>query len=418
MSIMDFSKLYSDRAKRMRGSEIREILAVTQRSDVISFAGGLPNPGTFPNKEIAEATKWTLENYSHLALQYSPTEGIPELREEVAKYLNKDGTRYTKDNVLITNGSQQGLDLLGRIFLEPGSKVVVGSPTYLGAIQAFENYLIREKDFVPVKSDDDGMDPDSIEETLTRLKRAGQVCKFIYTVPTFQNPAGTVMSESRRRKILELAYQFDTFIVEDDPYGKLRFDGTEVPKIAKMDKDGDRVLYLGTFSKVLVPGFRLAWSAGPEKLIRQMGIGKQAMDLCTNAYTQFLTVKMMRDGLLERQLPKIITLYRKKRDIMMKAFGEHMPKETTKWTKAQGGLFTWVTVDKSVDCTKMLRKAVDNGVAYVPGNSFFVDFSGPNTMRVNFSHPADEKIPEGVERLARTLKAELKANPERKTVMA
>src|SRR5688572_27795938 len=297
---MDFSKLYSDRAKRMRASEIRQILAVTQRSDVISFAGGLPNPATFPKKEILEATDWTLKHHGNLALQYSPTEGIPELRDEVAKYLNRDGTKYTRDSILVTNGSQQGLDLLGRIFLDPGSKVIVGSPTYLGAIQAFENYLVREKDFVAVKSDDQGMIPESMEETLLRLKREGTTPKFIYTVPTFQNPAGTVSPESRRRKILELAYQFDTFIVEDDPYGQLRFDGEPVKKYAALDKDGERVVYLGTFSKILVPGFRLAWTAGPTKLMQQLAVGKQAMDLCSSAFTQFITTKLMQDSLIDR----------------------------------------------------------------------------------------------------------------------
>lgn len=399
----------------MRASEIREILAITQRSDVISFAGGLPNPATFPTKEIEEATRWTLKEHAKLALQYSPTAGIPELREELAQFLNREGTRYSPDDILITNGSQQGLDLLGRIFLEHGSKILVGSPTYLGAIQAFENYLIREQDFIPVRSDEDGMDPDSIEETLERLKRERKPVKFIYTVPTFQNPAGTVMTESRRRRILDLAHEHDVFIVEDDPYGQLRFDGEPVPKISAMDKEG-RVVYLGTFSKILVPGFRLAWTAGPTKIIRQMEVGKQAMDLCTNAFTQFITAKLMRDGLVDRHLPEIIRLYRRKRDIMMKAFSQNMPKENTKWTKAQGGLFTWVTVDPSVDCTQMLRRAVENGVAYVPGNSFFVDFSGPNTMRVNFSHPTDEQIPAGVERLARTLESQQKT--ARKPVVA
>jgi 2-aminoadipate transaminase len=413
---MDFSKLYADRAKRMRASEIREILAITQRSDVISFAGGLPNPATFPTKEILDATKWTLDNHYKLALQYSPTEGIPELREAVAGYLNRDGTSWTKDDILITNGSQQGLDVLGRLFLDPGSKVIVGSPTYLGAIQAFENYLVRDKDFVAVNSDDDGMDPQSIEDTLRRLQREKAATKFIYTVPTFQNPAGTVMTEKRRKRVLELAHEYDTFIVEDDPYGKLRFEGKELPTIASMDKEKERVVYLGTFSKILVPGFRLAWTAGPPKLMKQMGIAKQAMDLCTNAFTQFITSKLMQDGLIDRHLPEIIKLYRTKRDIMMKAFEKRLPRENTKWTKAQGGLFTWVTVDPGIDCTKMLREAVANGVAYVPGNSFFVDFRGPNTMRVNFSHPTDEQIPIGVDRLAKTLEAQAKAL--KKPVMA
>lgn len=406
---MDFSKFYADRAKRMRASEIRQILAVTQRSDVISFAGGLPNAATFPKKEILEATDWTLKHHGNLALQYSPTEGIPELRDEVAQYLNRDGTKYDRDSILITNGSQQGLDILGRIFLDPGSKVIVGSPTYLGAIQAFENYLVRENDFVPVRSDADGMDPASVEETLIRLKREGAKTKFIYTVPTFQNPAGTVSPESRRRKILDLAYEHDTFIVEDDPYGQLRYDGDPVKKYAAMDRDGDRVVYLGTFSKILVPGFRLAWTAGPKKLMEKLAVGKQAMDLCTSAFTQFITFKLLQDGLIDDHLPQIVKLYRHKRDLMMKALGERMPKENTTWTKAQGGLFTFLSTDRTIDTSKMLMPAIKNGVAYVPGNSFFVDFSGPNTMRLNFSHPTDEQIPTGVDRLAKTLEAELKS---------
>jgi 2-aminoadipate transaminase len=405
---MDFTKLYSDRAKRMRASEIRQILALTQRSDVISFAGGLPNPATFPKKDILEATDWALKTHGNLALQYSPTEGILELRDAVAAHLNKDGTNYDRDSVLITNGSQQGLDLMGRIFLDPGSKVLVGSPSYVGAIQAFENYLVRDKDFVAVQSDGEGMRPESVEEALEALRKQGTRLKFIYTVPTFQNPAGTVTPESRRRKILDLAYEYDTFILEDDPYGQLRFDGEPVKKYAALDRDGDRVVYLGTFSKILVPGFRLAWTAGPKKLMQQLAIGKQAMDLCTSAFTQFITLKLLQDGTIDSRVPEIIKLYRHKRDLMESALRKRMPTEATTWTKPQGGLFTFLRADPQIDATKMLMAAIKNGVAYVPGNSFFVDFSGPNTMRLNFSHPTDEQIPIGVERLAKTLEAELK----------
>jgi 2-aminoadipate transaminase len=392
----------------MKASEIREILAVTQRSDIISFAGGLPNPQTFPTQAIEDATRDVLARVPQLALQYSPTDGIPELREEIAKHLNRDGTNYTADNILVTNGSQQGLDLIGRVLLDPGSKVLVGSPTYLGAIQAFENYLVREKDLVAVRSDQDGMDPASVEETLDRLKREGATVKAIYTCPTFQNPAGTVMSASRRRKLLELAHAHDVLIIEDDPYGKLRFDGDEVPKLASMDKE-DRVIYLGTFSKILVPGFRLAWTAAHPKVVRQMSVAKQAVDLCTNAFTQFITAQLMQQGLIDRHLPEIIALYRSKRDIMMKAMEQRMPSGTT-WTRAQGGLFTWAQVPEGVDTAKMFPRAIQNKVAYVPGRSFFVNGRGENTMRINFSHPADEMIPVGVERLAATIEAEMKAS--------
>lgn len=404
---MDFSKFYTERARRMKASEIREILAVTQRSDIISFAGGLPNPQTFPVAEIEAATKDVLHRVPHLALQYSPTEGIPELREAVSKMLNRDGAKYAAENIMITNGSQQGLDLIARVFLDPGSKVLVGSPTYLGAIQSFENYLRRESDLVPVRSGENGMDMDSVDETLTRLKKAGTPAKLIYTCPTFQNPAGTVMPTTARRRLLELANAHDVLIIEDDPYGKLRFEGDPVPTMTSMDKEG-RVIYLGTFSKILVPGFRLAWTACDAKLLRQMAIGKQAMDLCTNAFTQFLTAHLMGQGLIERHLPEIIALYRHKRDLMMRAMDARMP-AGTKWTKAKGGLFTWAEIPGGIDTAKMFPRAIQNKVAYVPGRSFFVDGKGENTMRINFSHPADDMIPVGVDRLASTIEQEIRA---------
>lgn len=404
---MDFTPLFSERARRMKASDIREILAVTQRSNVISFAGGLPNPVTFPVDAIRKATDEVLQDDATLALQYSPTEGVPELREQIANLLNEDGTEYETNQIMITNGSQQGLDLLGRVFLEPGSKVLVGKPTYLGAIQAFENYLHREDDFVPVESDEDGMIPDSVEDTLKSLQGQGVRPKFVYVVPTFQNPAGTVLSESRRKRLLDIAHEYDTFLIEDDPYGKLRFEGDEIPKLSVLDKGEGRVLYLGTFSKILVPGFRLAWTAGPAKLVRQLVIAKQATDLCTNAFTQFITARMLSEGIVQRHLPEIVKVYRKKRDLMMNAMEQRMPDGVT-WTKSHGGLFTFATGPEGLDATAMLRTAVDNGVAYVPGQSFFVDGSGANTMRLNFSHPEDEQLPEGVDRLASTIETELK----------
>lgn len=404
---MDFTPLFSERARRMKASDIREILAVTQRSNVISFAGGLPNPVTFPVEAIRKATDQVLKEDATLALQYSPTEGVPELRDQIATLLNEDGTDYETNQIMITNGSQQGLDLIGRVFLEPGSKVLVGKPTYLGAIQAFENYLHRENDFVAVESDENGMIPDSVEDTLKALHGKGVRPKFVYVVPTFQNPAGTVLSESRRKRLLDIAHEYDTFLIEDDPYGKLRFEGDEVPKLSVLDKGEGRVLYLGTFSKILVPGFRLAWTAGPAKLVRQLVIAKQATDLCTNAFTQFVTARMLAEGIVQRHLPKIVDVYRRKRDILLDAMDERMPDGVT-WTKSHGGLFTFATCPEGLDATGMLRTAVDNGVAYVPGQSFFVDGSGANTMRLNFSHPEDEQLPEGVDRLASTIETELK----------
>lgn len=393
---MDVERLFSDRAKRMKASEIRELLKLTQRSDIISFAGGLPNPLTFPIQDIEKACVRVLKEEPELALQYGTTEGYAPLRHELAAMMKKDGSHYSADHFLITNGSQQGLDLLGKVFLNQGDKVLVSNPTYLGALSAFNTYNCE---YVAVSSDREGMRVDALEETLVRLKKRGERAKFLYTVPTFMNPTGTVMPAARRRKVLDLAHEHDILVVEDDPYGKLRFDGDAVPLLASMDKE-DRVVYLGTFSKILVPGFRLAWAAGPEAVVRKMVIAKQAVDLCTNAYTQFVTADLMKDGLIDRHLPKIISLYRKKRDIMLKTMEATFPKENTSWTRSQGGLFSWAELPMGVDTEAMLNDAIAAKVAYVPGRPFHIDGTGKNTMRLNFSHPTDEKVKEGVERLA------------------
>ena len=404
---MDVERLFSDRAKRMKASEIRELLKLTQRADIISFAGGLPNPLTFPVPEIEKACLRVLKEEAGVALQYSTTEGYGPLRDQLAAMMKKDGAPFTADHFVITNGSQQGLDLLGKVFLNQGDRVLVSNPTYLGAISAFNTYNCE---YVPVASDKEGMRTDALEETLVRLRKRGERAKFLYTVPTFMNPTGTVMPTARRKKVLELAHEHDLLVVEDDPYGKLRFDGDPVPTMASLDKEG-RVLYLGTFSKILVPGFRLAWAAGPEAVIRKMVIAKQAVDLCTNAFTQFVTADMMKAGLIDRHLPQIVALYRKKRDIMLKAMDAHFPKENASWTRSQGGLFSWAELPPGVDTEAMLTDAVANKVAYVPGRPFHIDGSGKNTMRLNFSHPADEKVKEGVERLAQVVQAAIKKLP-------
>ena len=398
---MEFGTLFSQRTHLMKASEIRELLKLTERPNIISFAGGLPNPGTFPTQEIEEAVHRVLRDHAKSALQYSTTEGVAVLREAVAAHLRRDGMRVAPDEVLITNGSQQGLDLLGRVFLDRGDTIIVSSPTYLGAMQSFSAYGCK---YATAESDQDGIDPASVEETLARLKKEGTHPKFLYVVSTFANPTGTTISAARRRRLLELAHEHDLVIVEDDPYGKLRFDGDAVPTIHSMDKDEGRVIYLGTFSKILVPGFRLAWSVAPAEVTRKMVISKQGVDLCTNAFTQFIAADLLAGGLIDRHLPDIISLYRRKRDIMLTAMDRHFPKESTTWTRSQGGLFTWAELPSHLNTIEMLKPAIDREVAYVPGKSFFPDpAEGFNTMRLNFSHPADDKIKLGVERLGQVI---------------
>jgi 2-aminoadipate transaminase len=394
---VDFGPLYSQRTHLMKASEIRELLKLTEKPSIISFAGGLPNPATFPVHEVEEATKRVLRDHAKQALQYSTTEGVTVLREAVAEHLRKDGMDVHPDEVLITNGSQQGLDLLGRVFIDRGDTLVVANPTYLGALQSF-NYFGAK--YATADSDGDGVVPERLEETLLRLKRQGVRPKFLYLVPTFANPTGTSIPAGRRKKILDLAHQHDLMIVEDDPYGKLRFDGEDIPSIHSLDKGEGRVIYLGTFSKILVPGFRLAWSVAPHDVTRKMVISKQSVDLCTNAFTQYIAADLLAGGLIDKHLPQIIGLYRKKRDLMLKAMDKHFPKEQTRWTKSQGGLFTWAEMAPHVNTIEMLKEAIAKDVAYVPGKSFYPDpKEGFNTMRLNFSHPSDEKIQVGVERL-------------------
>lgn len=394
---MDLGPLYSARTHAQKASEIRELLKLTERPNIISFAGGLPNPGTFPIAEVEEATRRVLRDHAKSALQYSTTEGVTSLREAIAEHLRKDGMQVHPDEVLITNGSQQGLDLLGRVFLDRGDTLIVSNPTYLGALQAFNYFGAR---YATANSDEDGIIPESVEETLVALKRQGIRPKFLYVVSTFANPTGTSISAPRRRRLLELAHEHDLLIVEDDPYGKLRFEGEPIPTMLSMDKGEGRVIYLGTFSKILVPGFRLAWSVAPVEATRKLVISKQSVDLCTNAFTQYIAADLLAGGLIDRHLPDIISLYRRKRDIMLGAMERHFPKEGVHWTHSHGGLFTWATMPEHVNATEMLKAAIEREVAYVPGKSFFPDPKvGFNTMRMNFSYPADDKIKVGVERL-------------------
>ncbi len=400
---MDFASLYSDIAKTIRASEIRELLKLTQQPDVISFAGGLPNPKSFPVSDIKEIINNLLDERGSDILQYGTTEGVKELKRALIERMERvHGIKADMDNILITHGSQQGLYLLGKVFLNLKDIVIVEAPTYLGALNAFQTYFPR---YISVPLDDEGMRTDLLEEKLRFLVKEKLKPKFIYTVPTFHNPAGTCMPLDRRKHLLEIVEELDMFIVEDDPYGELRFSGEKVPHLKALDRN-DRVLYFSTFSKILAPGFRIAFAVGPKEVIRKFALAKQGVDLCTNPFGQYVAAEYVKKGYLDRHLKNIIAMYKEKRDIMLDAMDEYFPKEAM-WTRPDGGMFLWVTLPKTVNTEKMFPKAIEKKVAYVHGAAFYPDRSGTNTMRLNFTHPSNDKIPEGVKRLSEVIREEL-----------
>ena len=397
-----FSHLFSERARAMKASEIRELLKVTQKKDVISFAGGLPNPSAFPVEQIQKITDKLLRERPNEVLQYGTTEGVTELRVAIAERMRRKGIECTEKNILITQGSQQGLDLISKVFLDPKNLVITGFPTYLGATNSFASYQAQMEG---IPQDDDGMPPDLLEEKLWRMHRHGRNSKMLYLVPTFQNPSGVTMTESRRRKVLEIAAQHDLLVIEDDPYSSIRFEGDDVPPMKKFDTDG-RVIYLGTFSKILAPGLRVAWVVASEEMLAKMTIAKQSTDLCSNTLGQWIAHEYLASGQVEPHIAKICQLYKRKRDLMLGAMEEQFP-EGTVWTKPHGGLFTWATLPAHIDTREMFQQALAKNVAYVIGSAFYPDGSGRNTMRLNFSYPTDEDIIEGVKRLAGVIREEM-----------
>ncbi|WP_457742332.1 aminotransferase-like domain-containing protein [Thermococcus sp.] len=402
---LNFESFFSEKALQMKASEIRELLKLVETSDVISLAGGLPAPETFPVEVIKKIAQEILEKHADKALQYGTTKGFTPLRLALARWMER---RYeipmSKVEVMIVAGSQQALDLIGRVFIDPGDVVIVEAPTYLAALNAFKYY---GPEFVSIPMDHDGMKIDLLEEKLEELKRKGKRVKFVYTVSTFQNPMGVTMSRERRKRLVELAKEYDFLIVEDNPYSELRYSGEPVPPIKHFDDEG-RVLYLGTFSKIFAPGFRLGWIAAHPHFIRKIEIAKQAVDLCANPFGQAIAWKYVEDGHLDEHIPKIVKFYKPRRDAMLKALDEFMP-EGVEWTRPDGGMFVWVTLPEGIDTKLMMEKAIAKGVAYVPGEAFFANRDVKNTMRLNFTYVPEETIREGVKRLAEVIEDEIKA---------
>jgi len=397
------AEFYSFLASQAEASAIREILKLVQKPEVISLAGGLPDPATFPAEEIRGIVNNILSNNSAQVLQYGTTEGLPGLRKSILEFLSTDGIKGNLENIIITSGSQQGLDLVGKVFLSPEDVAIVELPSYLAALSAFRSY---GGELVGIPMDEEGMQMDLLEEKLTQLKEEGKKVKFIYTISNFQNPAGVTMSLSRRKKILKIAQKFNLFIVEDNPYEKLRFEGESIPSIYSLDTDG-RVISLGTFSKILCPGLRLAWMLGNKEIIGKLALLKQATDLCTNILSQSIAYEYFQLGKFTENIEGNIDIYREKRDAMLDALERYFPPQAT-WTKPQGGFFIIATLPDYIDTGEMMIEAVKENVAYVPGSPFFANGGGKNTMRLAFCYPSSEKIVEGIKRLGKVIKRNIK----------
>jgi len=370
---------------------------------MISFAGGLPAPETFPIDDLKKIAVEVLEKDGGNALQYGTTEGDPLLRKMLVERHNRQGLNIGIENLIITSGSQQGLDLIARVLIDQDDYVLCGLPSYLGGISAFGVYGAKLKG-IPL--DDLGMKPDELEKTIITLKDLGRKIKFVYIIPDFQNPAGITLPESRRLKIIDIAEKYNLLIVEDSPYREIRFEGEPQRMMFSLDKNG-RVITLCTFSKIFAPGFRVGWVISQPEILDKIVQAKQTADLCTSAFVQKILARYLEKGLLEKNLPKTIALYRERRNHMLECFRKYMP-EKVKWTEPQGGLFLFVTMPAYIDAGNILRKAIDNNVAFVDGATFFCNDSGHNTMRINFSYSNRDEIEKGVERLALVIKEELK----------
>lgn len=386
----------------MKPSEIRELLKYASSPSLISLGGGMPNPETFPIEEMQEIISYVLKNSGKYALQYGNTGGLNELRSETKK-LVKDTENIDADEkgIIITSGSQQALYALGKILVTPGEVAITEAPTYVGAISAFNANGV---DMHGIPMDENGMRIDLLEREISDLKAKGIKPKFIYTIPNFQNPAGYTMSLERRKRLVEISNENGIPIIEDNPYGELRYRGQKIPSIKSLDKDGN-VTYLGTFSKVMTPGLRIGYTVGPFEVIEKMNLLKQALDLSTNTLSQYIAYEYVKRGIIYEQIPKTIKLYKRKMEIMLKALGDYFPEGST-WSKPDGGMFIWATVSENIDTTAMVRKAIKNNVAYVSGSAFYPKGEKRNSMRLNFTYPQDEQIPLAIERLAGVIREE------------
>jgi 2-aminoadipate transaminase len=385
---------FAERADQLQSSFIREILKITQQPEIISFAGGLPSPLTFPVDEMKIAFDKVLSENGKVALQYGPTDGYLPLRQWIADSLSTNGAKIIPEQVLMTSGSQQALDLLGKVLIDEGSRVLVETPSYLGALQAFSVY---RPEFKSVDTDEHGLVPSSLDAV-------AEGARLLYALPNFQNPTGRTLSAERRVELVETCARLGLPLIEDDPYGALSYKGDPLPKMVAMNPDG--VIYMGSFSKVLTPGIRLGYVVAPLPLVRRLELAKQAADLHTSQLTQMVVHEVIKDGFLARHIPKIRTLYGDQCQVMLDAMARHFP-AGVEWTKPEGGMFIWVTLPKHIDAMKLLDEAIAQKVAFVPGAPFYANAPETNTLRLSFVTVPPERIRAGIEILAKLIAAKI-----------
>ncbi|MFM9164274.1 MAG: PLP-dependent aminotransferase family protein [Solirubrobacterales bacterium] len=389
-----YAALFASRTRVMTSSVMRDLMAITERPEVISLAGGLPDTASFPAEEMARVMGQVARDDSARALQYGPTDGLASTREVIAQVMEWQGVGVDPGDILVTTGGQQAIDLACKALIDPGDVIVAEGPTYPGAIPTFSSY---QADVVQVGMDEDGMKVDELEETLARLEAEGRRPKFIYTVPTFQNPAGVTMSLPRRRRLVEIAAERELIVLEDEPYSLLRYEGTPLPTLLELD-GGRFVVHAGTFSKMLAPGLRLGWAIAPRPVMEKLVLGAQATTLCPSPFTQLFVSGYMATGQWRTYIEELRGIYTGRRDAMLAALEAHFPPAAT-WTRPQGGLFVWATLPGFIDTTDLLARALGANVAFVPGRAAFVNGDGGSSMRLNFSASDPETIEEGVRRI-------------------
>jgi 2-aminoadipate transaminase len=393
-----YAGLFARRTQVMRSSAMRDLMAITARPEVISLAGGLPDTSTFPADSFAAQMTRIAQESSAEALQYGPTEGFEETKACLLEVMGAEDMAPDPDDLIVTTGGQQAIDLIAKTLVDPGDPVVCEAPTYPGAVPTFCSY---EADVHQVSTDEDGMRIDELEGLLGALAAAGRRPKFIYSVPTFQNPAGVTLSEERRRRLVELAREHEVLIVEDNPYGLLRYEGEPLPTLYSLD-GGDYVLYLGTLSKILSPGIRIGWVVAPPPVLEKIGLGKQAADLCTSTLTQYFVREYFAEGRWREYIDDLCGIYRARRDAMLEALERHFPPQA-EWSHPEGGLFLWATLPDYIDTTDLLAKALRENVAFVPGRAAYVDGRGASAMRLNFSSSGEDELREGIRRIGQVV---------------
>jgi len=406
MTRIDLDKydgFYARRTGHLRSSVMRDLMAITARPEIITLAGGLPNTESFPARTLAQVTHDVAMENSAAALQYGPTEGFEETKRNIVKVMEAEDTLVDPESLIITTGGQQGIDLVTRILVDPGDAIIAEAPTYPGAIPSFASF---EADVHQVPLDDDGIRTDLLRQVLDRLEKEGKKPKFIYVIPNFHNPAGVSLSRERRMELVSIAKERELLIIEDNPYGQLRFEGEPEPTLYALDED-ENVIYLSTFSKIISPGIRLGWMAAPAPLLAKFNLGKQAADLCPSTLAQKIVNRYFQDFRWQDYVEKTTALYHQRRDAMLKALEEYFPEEAS-WTRPRGGFYIWVTLPEYLDTTDLLALSIEQeNVAFVPGAGAYMDGSGANHMRLAFCAVSEERIDEGIKRLAKVIREQM-----------